>query len=263
MAQEIFERCEKKYLLPKEAYLKLVPELVKHMEADAYGKYTISNIYFDTDDFELIRNSLNKPVYKEKLRLRCYGTPGEDDTVFAEIKKKFCGIVYKRRVPMTLQEARKMLYYGIMPDTTGWSFTEKQILKELKYLKDRKNLKPAAFIAYDRIAFAGRENPELRITFDNNIRCRHRRLDLSLGKEGEQLLPPDTMLMEVKIPGAMPLWMAQLFREISQYQVSFSKYGSYYKKLLERKLEADALKTENHETETHREERKGGRRHAA
>lgn len=265
MAQEIFERCEKKYLLPKEVYFKILPELIRHMEADAYGKYTISNIYFDTDDFELIRTSLEKPVYKEKLRLRCYGTPGEDSTVYAEIKKKFCGVVYKRRVPLKLSEARRALYYGIRPDTDGWSFTEKQILKEISYMKERKNLKPAVFIAYDRIAFAGKEDKELRVTFDNNIRCRTRDLDLASGKRGEQLLEPDTILMEVKIPGAMPLWMAELFRDIAGYQCSFSKYGAYYRKLLmkDRMREAENTETKAAGNAAGRQGRKEGSRHAA
>ena len=94
MAQEVFERIEKKYLLPEAVFRRLLPELRKHMADDVYGRYTISNIYFDTGQFDLIRASLEKPVYKEKLRLRCYGTPSEDGKVFAEIKKKYKGIVY-------------------------------------------------------------------------------------------------------------------------------------------------------------------------
>ena len=247
MAQEIFERYEKKYMLPIEAYTRLVPELMKHMTADRYGKYTISNIYFDTDDFRLIRESLEKPVYKEKLRLRLYGDPGEEKTVFAEIKKKYKGVVYKRRIPLTLREARRYLVYGIRPDLDSRRFTERQIFREIDYMKNRYGLKPAVFIAYDRIAFAGTSDPELRVTFDNNIRCRSTELDLSRGKQGTQLLAPGTILMEVKIPGAMPLWMAELFEEITKYEVSFSKYGTYYRMLMEEKKEM----------------KEGGRRHAA
>ena len=235
MAQEVFERIEKKYLLPEAVFRRLLPELRKHMADDVYGRYTISNIYFDTGQFDLIRASLEKPVYKEKLRLRCYGTPSEDGKVFVEIKKKYKGIVYKRRITLSLMEARRYLIYGIRPDMTGWKFTQQQIFREIDYMKERYGLRPAAFIAYDRIALAGAEDPELRVTFDTNIRCRDSGLDLAEGKQGQQLLPKNTILMEVKIPGAMPLWMAELFEDIIQYQASFSKYGAYYSRLTEEK----------------------------
>ena len=239
MAQEIFKRVEEKWLLPKEEYRRLLPELRKHMEEDVYGKYTISNIYYDTKDFRLIRESLEKPVYKEKLRLRLYGDADENGKVFAEIKKKYKGIVYKRRIGMKLKDARRWLNYGIAPaEGNGGkaaSFTEKQIFREISYMKDRYGLRPAVFIAYDRTALAGTEDPELRVTFDTNIRCRTTDTDLASGNQGMQLLPPDTVLMEVKIPGALPLWMAELFERITPYQQSFSKYGTYYEYLMKEK----------------------------
>ena len=246
MAQEIFKRVEEKWLLPKEEYRRLLPELRKHMEEDVYGKYTISNIYYDTADFRLIRESLEKPVYKEKLRLRLYGDADENGKVFAEIKKKYKGIVYKRRIGMKLRDARRWLNYGIAPAEKGLdgvapaegkkaSFTERQIFREISYMKDRYSLRPAVFIAYDRTALAGTEDPELRVTFDTNIRCRTEEPDLAAGMQGMQLLPPDTVLMEVKIPGAMPLWMAELFERITPYQQSFSKYGAYYEYLMKGK----------------------------
>ena len=214
MAQEIFKRVEEKWLLPKEEYERLLPELRKHMEEDVYGKYTISNIYYDTKDFRLIRESLEKPVYKEKLRLRLYGDADENGKVFAEIKKKYKGIVYKRRIGMKLRDARRWLNYGIAPaEGKGGgkaSFTEKQIFREISYMKDRYGL-------------------------DTNIRCRTTDTDLAAGNQGMQLLPPDTVLMEVKIPGAMPLWMAELFERITPYQQSFSKYGTYYEYLMKAK----------------------------
>ena len=255
MAQEIFKRVEEKWLLPRRVYLKLLPELRKHMADDAYGKYSISNIYYDTKDFRLIQESMEKPVYKEKLRLRVYGTADENTTVFAEIKKKYKGIVYKRRIGLPLGEARRWLNYGMVPEFMAReagraqeagreaspakkaSFTEKQIFREIDYMKNRYGLRPAAFISYDRTALAGTEDPELRVTFDTNIRCRNTELDLAAGNRGMPLLPPDTVLMEVKIPGAMPLWMAELFENITQYQQSYSKYGTYYAHLMKEKTE--------------------------
>ena len=93
-----FERYEKKYCLTLSQQRFLLERMTPYMKKDAYGEYTICNIYYDTDDFHLIRASLEKPVYKEKLRVRSYGVPEEGDRVFVELKKKFDGVVYKRRV---------------------------------------------------------------------------------------------------------------------------------------------------------------------
>ena len=135
------------------------------MKMDNYGEHTICNLYFDTDDYELIYSSIEKPVYKEKLRLRSYGVPEKNSKVFLELKKKYQGIVYKRRVEMTFQEAINYLSQGIHPDC------DSQILKEIDYFKNFYHPVPKVIIAYDRIAYAGIEDKELRITFDKNTRC--------------------------------------------------------------------------------------------
>lgn len=226
MAQEIFKRYEKKYILEEAQYLGLMSCLAAKMTPDNYGLHTISNIYFDTADYELVRNSIEKPEYKEKLRLRCYGKAGEDSPVYVELKKKLDGIVYKRRAELKLKDARKYLYYGIYP------VRDSQILREIDYAVNRYVLKPAAAVSYDRTAFYGNEDSELRVTFDHNIRCRNHSLDLSKGPFGTQLLKQGQMLMEVKIPGAMPVWMSRTFAELSVYPVSYSKYGTYYREEL-------------------------------
>ena len=145
MTQEIFKRYEKKYMLTQKQHDALIPVLERQMNADHYGEHTISNIYFDTRDYELVRQSIEKPEYKEKLRLRAYGKVTDNSVVYAEIKKKFDGVVYKRRIPMTLCQARKYLYYGIR-----WA-EESQILKEIDYVLNRYDLKPAAFVAYEDV----------------------------------------------------------------------------------------------------------------
>jgi SPX domain protein involved in polyphosphate accumulation len=151
MAGQIFERIEKKFMLSSEQLEKLQPVLDKYMSPDKFTDYTICNIYFDTDNFQLIRTSLEKPKYKEKLRLRSYGVPTEDQEVFLELKKKYAGIVYKRRVSMKMSEARKYLYEDKTPEN-GMNFANKQILKEIDYAKKLYGLKPKAFIGYDRVA---------------------------------------------------------------------------------------------------------------
>lgn len=222
MAQEIFERYEKKYMLTADQYHGLCKSFGGRMEADEYGLHTISNIYLDTEDFELIRTSIERPAYKEKLRLRAYGEVKDDSEVFLELKKKCCGVVYKRRTQMSLKEAVQYLNKGKRPEA------ENQIFREIEYVKERYLLKPAAYVAYDRDAWFCRDDKELRVTFDRNIRCRKEHLDLCAGDYGVQLLPEGNVLMEVKIPGAMPVWMSRVFSELKIYPVSFSKYGRYY-----------------------------------
>lgn len=230
MAQQVFKRVEKKYLLSKKQYFNLMEQMITYMSPDQYGKHTIRNIYFDTNDFNLIRTSIEKPQYKEKIRLRSYGKPEENDKVFLELKKKCSGIVYKRRVTMPLNEARKYLYYGIYPEK------DSQILKEIDYAVKRYQVKPAVFLAYDRIAFLGKKDPELRVTFDLNIRARSGQLDLEKDGYNHLLLEPDQIIMEVKIPGAMPVWMSRLFSESEIFPVSYSKYGTYYKQYIAPRL---------------------------
>lgn len=225
--QEVFKRTEKKYLLTKRQMETIQAALAERMEADVYGKYSIYNIYFDTSDFRLIRTSIEKPVYKEKIRLRSYCIPSEEDKVFLELKKKSQGVVGKRRVTLTFEEAEKYLLFGVYPERADC-----QILHEIDFAIDRYQVVPAAYIAYDRVALSGLEDTNLRITFDENITCR--KTDLQLGKEryGISLLEDDQVLMEIKIPGAMPVWLAKLLSELEIFPVSYSKYGTYYKRYL-------------------------------
>lgn len=226
MAQEIFKRYEKKYLLTDQQYSRLFGRLSREMCVDEYGKHRISNIYFDTKDYELIRTSIEKPEYKEKLRLRVYGTATEDSMAFVELKKKYDGIVYKRRIPMPLSAAEKYLFYGIRPREDG------QILREIDYTFRRYDLKPAAYIAYERLAMFGKQDSQLRVTFDKNVCGRSYAMDLRCGFFGTPVMEKGAVLMEVKVPGAMPLWMSSLFSELKIYPASFSKYGTYYQKEL-------------------------------
>lgn len=222
--QDVFKRYEKKYLLEEEQYRVLRERLKPYMKMDQYGKSMISNIYFDTPDHRLIRESLEKPVYKEKLRLRSYGVPDGEANVFVEVKKKYQGIVYKRRMKMSLTEAENYLYCGEEPEE------DSQIRREVDWMfAYYKNLKPAMYLSYDRIAMFGLEDPDFRITFDSRILWRKKALDLSMGSWGEPLLQEGQRLMEIKIGGAVPLWLSHILDEMEIYPVSFSKYGNAYK----------------------------------
>lgn len=220
-----FERCEIKYLLSSLQYQELRKRLNGRLEVDQYGKTTICNIYFDTSDSRLIRESLEKPVYKEKLRLRSYGTPRENDRVFLELKKKYKGIVYKRREDMSLSQAEEFLYHQRKPER------ESQVVREIQwFLKYYDRILPAMYLSYERTAMYGLEDARLRITFDENILWRVHELKLKKGDWGQPLLEPGQHLMEIKILEAMPLWLGKILDELSIYPASFSKYGRAYEK---------------------------------
>lgn len=226
MPQLTFERVEKKYLLTPAQLDALAPMLHRHMQIDQYGRHTICNVYYDTPDYRLIRTSLQKPVYKEKLRLRSYGVPGPGDTVFVELKKKYQGVVYKRRTALELTDAERWLA-GDGPAPEG------QIAREIDYFQSLYRTGPAVFLAYDRAAMFGRQDPDLRLTLDENIRWRTDALALSAGDRGSPLSVQGLYLMEVKLPGVMPLWLAHGLAQVGAAPVSFSKYGCCYREFLQ------------------------------
>ena len=173
--QRCFQRYEKKYLLNPEQYQKIRAGLAPYMEADEHGRYTICNLYYDTPDFQLIRASLDKPVYKEKLRMRSYGVPADGDSVFVELKKKYKGVVYKRRTVLEAGEALDYLAGRCSPRAKD------QICREIDWFLGRYHPVPQVFIAYDREALAGLEDRVLRVTFDIDLRWRDTALDLRSG----------------------------------------------------------------------------------
>lgn len=244
--QNIFERYEKKYLLNLMQYKKLLAGAAGKIQADQYGLATIYSLYLDTDNYQLIRTSLEKPLYKEKLRLRSYGIPSQDSTVFLELKKKYRGIVYKRRIGLPYREAMTYLVYGEKPEQSG------QIFQEIDWAMQTYRPAPKALIMCDRMAYFGIENPDLRLTFDFKLRfrseehygkecCKKSSLDMTFGDNGEFLLDPMTVLLEIKIPGAMPQWLSSLLSQLSIFPVSFSKYGSCYKQFLNKNIQLGGI----------------------
>ncbi len=221
--QNIFERYEIKYLLTKEQKNIIMSAMDGRMKGDQYGRSTICNIYFDLPDHYLIRRSLEHPVYKEKLRVRSYGTPTDDSSVFVELKKKYKSVVYKRRISMTEREAKDYLCGG------GEVSHPSQISREIDYFCSfYKGIQPAMFLSYDREAFYGVDDDSFRVTFDENIHWRDYDLSLTKGVYGNLLLLPNQTLMEVKTSGAIPLWMVSAMTECHAYKASFSKYGTAF-----------------------------------
>jgi len=227
--QDVFERVETKYLLSSEQYRMLLGMLRSRTRPDRFPKSSIMSLYFDTPDRRMIRTSLEKPVYKEKLRLRSYGVPEAETTVFPELKKKYKGVVYKRRTDMTCAQAMAYLS-GESPAPVRSAVTG-----EIDWVRRRwGELMPAMVLSYERTALVGIEDPGLRITFDSRILWRDEALSLTEGIWGEPLLSGGERLLELKLLHAMPLWLARMLGEIEAYPASFSKYGSAYLASLKR-----------------------------
>lgn len=220
--QHTFKRVEKKYVLDRDRVPALIERLEPWMRPDGYGRHGVLNLYFDTERYELVRRSVERPVYKEKFRLRGYGTPGEERIVFAELKKKYKGVVYKRRIAAAPEQIDRLLAGRTIPGE------DEQTQREILYFLESYRLKPRVFIGYQRIALTGREDPQLRVTFDGDIRWRQERLRLPGDADGELVLADNPVVMEIKIAGAAPLWLARLLSEEGIYPTPFSKYGTCY-----------------------------------
>lgn len=238
-ANNLFKRIEKKYLLSGEKYELLMTALADYIEPDEYPHSTICSMYYDTPDFKLIRASIEKPLYREKLRVRSYGVPTSDSKVFVEIKKKYDGIVYKRRLKMELGELECYLNGGIEPvhfiekTASERIYADNQIYNEINYfLSYYENLQPMMFLSYERDAYFARDDRDLRITFDSDITYRRDDLHLEEGVFGKKLIQPDQHLMEIKVPGAMPLWLSHILDRLEIRSSAFTKYGNAYKQEL-------------------------------
>lgn len=221
---ETFRRTEKKFVLTEEQYKKLLDKIKDRIYKDPYYKSTICNIYFDTDNYDLIINSIEKPIYKEKVRLRSYNVPTLNDNVFLEIKKKYKGVVGKRRITLKLKDFYNYIEKGIIPNCNG------QIMNEIDYCFKNYNLKPVMFLAYDRLSYYDKEDKNFRITIDQNIRSRENNLRLEKGDKGDLYFKDNVYIMEAKALNSYPLWFIKTLSELKIYSTSFSKYGNIYSK---------------------------------
>lgn len=224
--QMTFQRYEFKYLLDFCQLQAVLAAMAPYMVPDEYSHSSIRNLYLDTPDFRLIRRSLEKPVYKEKLRVRSYGRAGEAMPVFVELKKKYRSVVYKRRISLPQQYA-----LGCVAGTEPWP--NSQIGAELAYASAfYRELRPAVFLSYERDSFRGVEDEEFRVTFDTQIRYRQEELTLDSDTWGIPVLESGQVLMELKVGGGLPLWMARVLSEQGAFKTSFSKYGTAYQDIL-------------------------------
>ena len=220
MNKYIFKRHEVKYIITPEQYEIVLEGIKNHLTLDHYGETTIQSLYYDTDDYRLIRNSIERPSYKEKIRARSYGLATPDKMVFLELKKKTQGIVFKRRVEIKEKAIIEFINQGKENPTQ----IEKEIIYFCNYYK---NLKPRMLLLYDRSAYTCEES-DLRITFDKNTRYRTSDLNLCTNLDGIKLLPNGEILMEIKTALGYPMWLVKLLNENKIYKGKFSKYGTAY-----------------------------------
>ena len=222
MNVNVFQRVEQKYILSKEQKNSFLEKAQDWLVKDPYFESKICNIYFDNNNNDLIVSSLEKPMFKAKVRLRSYDVPDMDSKVFLEVKDKYKGLVGKRRIKLSLKEFYDYYEKGYIENN--------QIMKELNYYFNKFDLKPFMFLAYDRNSYYEKDNRNLRITFDHNLRSRSDNLRLELGDNGQKYFTDDTYIMEIKVLNAMPLWLTRILSELKIYPTSFSKVGSIYSK---------------------------------
>ncbi|MGX4685376.1 VTC domain-containing protein [Vagococcus sp. JNUCC 83] len=224
-AKKEFKRKEHKYMIDLDTYEHFMTDLQQHMSIDSYGLHTIMSLYYDTEDFLLIKHSMEKPAYKEKLRVRSYQTPTEDTHVFLELKKKIQGTVYKRRIDMSYKDYVNLETQNILSD----DLANTQTYREIDWVYKRyKNLKPRVLISYDRLSLFTPDDSNFRVTFDHDIRYRTHDLCLQHGSYGKIVAPEIGVLMEVKVLGAYPLWFVDLLNKYHLRKASFSKYSQTY-----------------------------------
>ncbi|MCR5655435.1 MAG: polyphosphate polymerase domain-containing protein [Lachnospiraceae bacterium] len=218
-----FQRYEIKYMLSEKQMKKLQVLIDAYMGTDEYSFATIRNVYYDTESFRLIRRSIEKPAYKEKLRVRSYAPVHGSDSVFVELKKKYEDVVYKRRMSLPEADVKRCMRSGApFP-------ADSQIAEEIDYFRSfYGKLVPAVFLSYDRAAYFGKADHDFRLTVDHNILYRTENFDLGSAIYGTDLLGKGYYLMEVKTAGGLPMWLTDFLSEEKIYKTSFSKYGAAY-----------------------------------
>jgi len=225
---EVFNRIEQKYILNEIEYKELFKKIENHLEKDYYYKSNICNLYFDNKNNDFIVNSLEKPIFKEKIRLRSYDVPNITDNVFLEVKGKMKGVVFKRRIKIQLNDFYKYMDTGVI----DYKY-DNQVMHEIDYLIKQFHLKPKVFIGYNRLSYYDKDNSNFRITFDYNLRSRKEELRLENGDFGN-LFNKKQYIMEIKSLGGIPLWFTKILSKMKIYSTSFSKYGEFYKNELEK-----------------------------
>ena len=234
---ENFSRYEFKFPVKYDDMDRMLDDLAPYVGQDEHtdenGYYTISSIYLDNDTWQCFYETINRDKYRQKVRLRVYGSVDNNSICFFELKAKFKGLVGKRRVKMRLGDAMtfiKECNAGHDPDINTFECSNRQILKELKHIILTKSLKPTVVVSYERLALFSKDDPDLRITFDVNIRTRDTELDLTKGTGGDYVTSEDTAILEVKTSKNIPYWLVGILKKYNYKDQTFSKYCSHFSK---------------------------------
>jgi len=239
VAIEIFRRREQKYVITIQQYKELMSRLSPYMRSDTNGydgKYTVTSLYFESADRTIYYETKNKLKYRQKLRLRVYDEVDEFDTAFFEVKQKHKKVVNKRRLRMTVQEANRYLAADLHASLANYKTTNNQVLREIHYFRQLYQLYPEMIVSYDRHALHGIEDPELRMTFDFNLRCRKDSLFVQDGSYGDYFIDPNLVILEVKVNDSVPLWLTRILQETQCEQRGASKFCTSLESLVEEKL---------------------------
>ncbi|WP_040979381.1 polyphosphate polymerase domain-containing protein [Oceanobacillus jeddahense] len=246
MAIEVFKRKEQKYLITLDQYSLLLEQIMPYMRSDKFGvdgRYIVSSLYFDSDDHKIYFETKNKLAFRQKLRLRTYNETGIDGTSFFEVKQKHNNVVNKRRMLLPLEEAYHYLEKGNEKHLKDFHTSNLQVLREIDHFRTLYTLKPEMVVSYERHALHGIDDPELRITFDFNLRCRNDDLLLEHGSDGEHFIDNNLVVLEVKVNDSVPLWLTRILQALQCEQRSASKYCTSIE-LLQRNQLPDGMERE-------------------
>jgi hypothetical protein len=247
LAIEIFKRKEQKYLITSDQYFLLLEHILPYMRPDRFGldgRYTITSLYFDSDDHKIYFETKNKLKFRQKLRLRVYDEADLASTAFFEVKQKHKKVVNKRRMLLPLEEAYRYLNENPALPLEHYNTSNPQVFREIDYFLKLYGLRPEMVVSYDRHALHCIEDPDLRITFDLNLRCRNDDLFVEHGPYGENFIDPDLVVLEVKINDSVPLWLTRILQALYCEQRSASKYCTSMELLKGEKL-PNGIETEN------------------
>jgi hypothetical protein len=245
MAIEIFRRKEQKYLITTAQYLDLVRQMSPYMRADKYGidgKYTVTSLYFESPDHRIYYETKNKLRFRQKLRLRVYDNANIHSTAFFEVKQKHKKVVNKRRMRLSLAEAYRYLNHSTPVPLETFETSNAQVLREIDHFRQLFNLKPEMIVSYDRHAFHGIHDTELRVTFDLNLRCRNDDLAVENGPQGESFIDDNLVVLEVKVNDSVPLWFTRILQDLNCEQRSASKFCTSLELLKQSDLGAESEK---------------------
>lgn len=227
MAIEVFTRREQKYLITKQQYQALIKKLNYRMRPDLNGidgRYTVTSLYFDNEDRDIYYETKNRLRFRQKLRLRVYDDTDINGTAFFEVKQKHNKVVNKRRMILPLQEAYRYLSYSPGESREGYETSNTQVLREIDHFRWLYQLEPEMIVSYDRHALHEIDNPDLRITFDFNMRTRNDNFAVEDGPYGDNFVDTDLVILEVKVDDSVPLWLTRILQEVQCDQRGASKF---------------------------------------